>query len=192
MNEHTREKHAKCAKCKKVFGICQNGSHGSGAGSRGYRICFRPCYCGPEFYPVNARSATELQPHEYMPDHPGFRPEESYDPSMAADSSTISFAATDLTTSDHSVADYTPYGSAATVGPPASYTAAAYTSAADYPTTEYPAVAYTSADPTATNYAAVDHHTATYRPAHLPTAATYPVHAHAPANEGPWSRRILS
>jgi hypothetical protein len=72
-NEHTREREAKCKKCKKGFEICQVGDHGDD-NSAGWRLCFIPCGCGKKYYPDKAKSAVPLQPHEYAVDHPGYRP----------------------------------------------------------------------------------------------------------------------
>lgn len=44
----------------------------------GWRICYRPCSCGTQYYPDHALGATELQPWEYKIDHEGYRPVEEF------------------------------------------------------------------------------------------------------------------
>lgn len=70
-NEHAKERDSKCKNCKKGFEICQAGIHGR---SRGWKLCFVPCGCGKKYYPDKAKSAVPLEPHEYVPGHPGYRP----------------------------------------------------------------------------------------------------------------------
>jgi hypothetical protein len=70
-NEHARQRESKCKKCKKGFEICQAGVHFR---SLGWKLCFIPCGCGKKYYPDKAKSAVPLEPHEYVPDHPGYRP----------------------------------------------------------------------------------------------------------------------
>ncbi|AEO57112.1 hypothetical protein MYCTH_2302925 [Thermothelomyces thermophilus ATCC 42464] len=123
MNGHTAAREAKCKKCKKVFDICQVNYHGLGGyDPEGWRICYKPCYCGVKYYPDKAHSARPLEPHEYKPDHPGFRPLETGE----ADSTLDYSMTTDYTTAEHGTADYG--------------------TAADYTTTDYPVgSSYTSA-----------------------------------------------
>jgi hypothetical protein len=85
MDEHAATKDAKCKKCKKIFEICQAGYHGPDDGSpEGWRICYVPCHCGSQHYPDKAKAARPLAPHEYVPEHPGYRPLEP-DPSESDD-----------------------------------------------------------------------------------------------------------
>lgn len=98
LNEHAKPRDSRCKKCNKAFEICQSGYHGDEDGSPlGWRICRVPCGCGERFYPDKAREARALEPHEYVADHPGYRPLEEY-----ADSSSHFVDATDPgTTSAH-------------------------------------------------------------------------------------------
>lgn len=41
---------------------------------RGWRISYIPCGRRPQHYPNNARAARPLEPHEYVPSHPRYRP----------------------------------------------------------------------------------------------------------------------
>jgi len=70
-NEHAHQRDSKCKKCKKGFEICQAGIH---IRSHGWKLCFIPCRCGKKYYPDKARAAVSLEPHEYVPGHPGYRP----------------------------------------------------------------------------------------------------------------------
>ncbi|KAK5632461.1 hypothetical protein RRF57_008175 [Xylaria bambusicola] len=75
MNEHAASKESKCKKCKQCFDICQCGYHGiEGEDPGGWRICYIPCNCGKKYYPDKAKAARDLQPHEYRPEHDGYRP----------------------------------------------------------------------------------------------------------------------
>jgi hypothetical protein len=81
-----------------------------------------------EYYPDKARSARPLEPHEYKPDHPGFRPLETGE----VDSTLDYTMTTDYTTTEYGTAGYE--------------TAADYGTAADRTTTDYPmGSSYTSA-----------------------------------------------
>lgn len=62
-----------------MFDICQAGYHShDGVGPLGWRICKVPCGFGERYYPDKAGEARPLQPHEYVVDHPGYRPLEEY------------------------------------------------------------------------------------------------------------------
>lgn len=63
-----------------------------------------------EYYPDKARSARPLEPHEYKPDHPGFRPLETWD----ADGTLDYTMTTDYTTTDYGAAE--DYGTEAGYG----------------------------------------------------------------------------
>ncbi|KAI1294373.1 hypothetical protein F5Y03DRAFT_316394 [Xylaria venustula] len=76
-NEHARASESKCGKCKKKFEICQAQVHGGVVG--GWKICFQPCACGKKYFPDKAKAAQLLLPHEYLSDHPAYRPEEDVD-----------------------------------------------------------------------------------------------------------------
>lgn len=69
LSAHTKERHAKCKKCKKRILICQAGVHATGAG---WKICHLPCSCGEGYYPSNAKAARLLQPTEYAETHPDY------------------------------------------------------------------------------------------------------------------------
>ncbi|KAF4627264.1 hypothetical protein G7Y89_g10891 [Cudoniella acicularis] len=71
LNEHAQGRDSKCTKCKKPFEICQAFIHGSDGG---WRLCYIPCSCGEKYYPDKAKPARPLAPHEYMTNHPGYRP----------------------------------------------------------------------------------------------------------------------
>ncbi|KAF8850012.1 hypothetical protein BDZ45DRAFT_209064 [Acephala macrosclerotiorum] len=73
LDGHAAVKHSKCLKCKKQFEICQVSIHAEDTrGKR--RLCFIPCSCGENYYPLDAKNAIPLAPHEYVPGHPGYRP----------------------------------------------------------------------------------------------------------------------
>lgn len=69
-NEHALKADSKCKKCKRNFEICQQ-TH---SGVRGRRLCYIPCSCGEKYYPDKAKAAVPLEPHEYLPSHPGYWP----------------------------------------------------------------------------------------------------------------------
>jgi len=75
LNEHARKSESKCKECKSHFEICQQ----TYLGISGYRLCYVPCTCGKINYPTRRRVVTPLEPYEYLPDHPGYRPREYSD-----------------------------------------------------------------------------------------------------------------
>ncbi|KAL2176554.1 uncharacterized protein P884DRAFT_278264 [Thermothelomyces heterothallicus CBS 202.75] len=111
MNGHTAAREAKCKKMQK----------------KGWRICHKPCYCGVEYYPDKARSARPLEPHEYKPDHPGFRPLETGEADSTLDYTMTTDYTTTETAADYTTTDY-PVGSSYTS---AAYIAGTYTTGAD-------------------------------------------------------------
>lgn len=82
LDQHTKAKSSKCKKCRKRFLICQCGLHGherdDRVNSAGWRICYRPCSCGKQYYPDTASAATELEPWEYILDHEAYRPVDDF------------------------------------------------------------------------------------------------------------------
>ncbi|KAL6406412.1 hypothetical protein AUP68_09206 [Ilyonectria robusta] len=105
MNEHAKSSESKCKKCKKVFDICQVPYHGLGSeNSGGWRICYVPCACGNRYYSDKARAARPLEPHEYIPGHPGYRPieqEATEHADMTGDEDLSTYTASTDTTRDY-------------------------------------------------------------------------------------------